>query len=432
MSHPSEKPTHEPGRSWIILAMLVIFMMLNFGDKAVIGLAAGPIMKDLHLTHSQFGEVGSAFFLLFSISAAVIGIAVNRVPTKLAIAVMAFIWAATQMPMLGVVSLETLMVSRIILGAGEGPAFPVALHAAYKWFPKDRRALPTSFMSVGAPIGIGILSPLLGWIIVHYSWHAAFGFLGVIGFLWFLVWLFVGQEGPLDASQSEAGGAGLEHVSYTMLLTSRTFIGVTVAGFAAYWAVVLAIVWMPSYMIKVAGYSQADIGWLATLPPMMQLVASPIIGFISQKMRQRGVSSRTIGVLFVAGSVVLSGVAIMALSQATGKIAPVPLAMIGFSICGVTWAIGPTLIGEVSPVHQRGAALGISNGLFTTAGLIAPWLMGHLVDVGTNPVLGFRHGFMEGGVLIVALSLIAMLLINPAADLARFQKRKDQLEAVQS
>jgi MFS family permease len=37
--------------------------------------------------------------------------------------------------MLGTIGLGTLIACRIILGAGEGPAYPVALHATYKWFP---------------------------------------------------------------------------------------------------------------------------------------------------------------------------------------------------------------------------------------------------------------------------------------------------------
>jgi len=40
-------------------------MMINFADKAIIGLAGVPIMTELHPTPRQFGLVGSSFFLLF-------------------------------------------------------------------------------------------------------------------------------------------------------------------------------------------------------------------------------------------------------------------------------------------------------------------------------------------------------------------------------
>jgi MFS family permease len=413
--------------------MMMTFMMINFADKAVLGLAAGPIMKDLGLTNEQFGQIGSAFFLLFSLSAAAVGFIVNRISTRTVLAVMAFVWALTLMPMLGLIPLWALVASRIVLGAGEGPAYPVALHAVYKWFGNDRRAFPTSLISVGAAIGVGIATPLLTWIILTYSWHVAFGFLGVIGFIWVAVWLVVGKEGPLDAAQPQAGAAGLDHVPYWALLTSRTFIGVEIAGFAAYWALALAVVWLPSFMIKAGGYSPTSMSWILVLPPMLQVVLSPTVGFISEKLRTNGVSSRVSRALPAAGSVAISGIAMILLAKSTGWV-QIPLVMISFAVCSITFAMGPTLVGEISPVKQRGAMLGISNALFSTAGLIAPWLMGHIVDVGANPAQGFRDGFLLAGVLILAGGAIAMALISPEDDLARFQRHavkstSDQLRA---
>jgi MFS family permease len=409
-------------RAWIILAMVVLFMMINFGDKAVIGLAAVAIMRDLHLTNTQFGQIGSAFFLLFSIAAGIVGFVANRVPTKAVLAAMALLWALTQLPMLGMVSLETLLLSRIVLGAGEGPAFPVALHAVYKWFPDSRRAFPTSFASIGGPLGIALLSPVLTWIIVSYSWHAAFGFLGIAGLIWVAAWLVIGKEGPLVAHHVEAGAGGAAHVPYATLLTSRTFIGVTLAGFAAYWAVALAVVWVPSFLIRAGGYSPTATGWIVTLPPLTQIVLSPSLGFLSQRLRAGGVSSRLSRGLFTGGCVTVSGIAMILLGTSAGGIALIPLVMVAFSICGLTYALGPTLVGEISPVRQRGAMLGISNGIFSTAGLVAPWLMGHIVDVGANPAQGFRDGFMLAGLLVAIGGLVAMLLINPERDLARFRR----------
>ena len=52
--------------------------------------------------------------------------------------------------MVGTVSLTTLLICRIILGAGEGPAFSVAAHAIYKWFPDEKRTLPTAIISQGS------------------------------------------------------------------------------------------------------------------------------------------------------------------------------------------------------------------------------------------------------------------------------------------
>ena len=166
------------------MALLFLFMLINFADKAVIGIAAVPIMQELGLSPRQFGLIGSSFFLLFSVSAIVTGFIVNRVQTRWALLTMGLVWALTQFPMLGTVGFPTLVASRIALGAGEGPAYPVALHSAYKWFPNELRTLPTAIIAQGAGIGIMVALPLLNWVIVNYSWHWAFGVLGIAGLAW--------------------------------------------------------------------------------------------------------------------------------------------------------------------------------------------------------------------------------------------------------
>jgi len=54
-----------PKGAWTITGLLFLYMLINFADKAVVGLAAVPIMQELALTPSQFGFVGSSFFFLF-------------------------------------------------------------------------------------------------------------------------------------------------------------------------------------------------------------------------------------------------------------------------------------------------------------------------------------------------------------------------------
>ncbi|WP_199257014.1 hypothetical protein [Tomitella fengzijianii] len=47
-------------RAWLVVGLLVLFQIVNFADKAVIGLVSKPAMRDLGLSASQFGFIGSA------------------------------------------------------------------------------------------------------------------------------------------------------------------------------------------------------------------------------------------------------------------------------------------------------------------------------------------------------------------------------------
>src|SRR5437899_3920627 len=130
-----------PRGAWKITFLLFLFMLVNFADKIVVGLAGVPIMTELKLEPEEFGLLGSSFFFLFSIAAIVVGFIVNRVATRWVLLALAVIWSVAQFPMVGSVSFTTLLICRIILGAGEGPAFSVAAHAIYRWFPDEERTL---------------------------------------------------------------------------------------------------------------------------------------------------------------------------------------------------------------------------------------------------------------------------------------------------
>src|SRR5271163_4516323 len=122
-----------PKGAWTVASLLFLYMMVNFADKAVVGLAAVPIMREMGLSPKEYGALGSSFFLLFSLSGILIGFLANRRPTR---------W------------ITMLLICRVALGAGEGPAAAVAHHAVYKWFPDAKRTMPTAILSQGAAIGV--------------------------------------------------------------------------------------------------------------------------------------------------------------------------------------------------------------------------------------------------------------------------------------
>lgn len=44
---------------WFGVALLSVFMLINFWDRAAVGFATLPIMRDLRLSHAEFGTLGS-------------------------------------------------------------------------------------------------------------------------------------------------------------------------------------------------------------------------------------------------------------------------------------------------------------------------------------------------------------------------------------
>ena len=293
--------------AWGITALLFLFMLINFADKVVVGLAAQPIMKDLGLDPEKFGLIGSSFFFLFAISAVLVGFITNRVQAKRTLLIMALVWSLVQFPMVGTVSIEVLIACRIILGAGEGPSAPVATHAVYKWFPDSLRGLPTAIIAQGSALGVIIAVPVLNWIIVNYSWHWAFGALGIVGLVWAVLWIIFGREGTLVDPPVSDGGGSNDRVPYRYLLTCPTIVAACCAGFASYWGLALGLTWFTSYLVAGLGYTQKVGGNLSILPWIFGFVVVLSGGFISQRLKSKGVSSRICRGAFASVTVVLGG-----------------------------------------------------------------------------------------------------------------------------
>src|SRR5689334_8777513 len=406
-----------PKGAWKVTFLLFLFMVVNFADKIVVGLAGVPIMNDLKLDAGQFGELGSSFFLLFSISAIIVGFIVNRVATRWVLLVMAIIWSLSQFPMVGTVSFTTLLICRIILGAGEGPAFSVAAHAIYKWFPDEKRTLPTAILSQGSAFGVIIAVPALNWVIVNYSWHHAFGVLGVVGLMWVVAWFLLGKEGPLVSTAEQI--ANEPRIPYFQLLTSRTFIGCVAATFGAYWALSLGLTWFTPFIVQGLGFSQKDAGLISVLPWVFGATVVLLTGWISQVMLTKGYTTRGARGVLGAAPLVVGGCILAVLPHVSGAGLQIALLVVGSGLCGSIYVVCPPMLGEFTPVSQRGAVISIYGALYTLAGILAPITMGSVIKAASSPLAGYMTGFTINAAILIASGVLGLLLLWPNTERAR-------------
>jgi MFS family permease len=420
----SAQPT--PKGAWKITFLLFLFMLVNFADKIVVGLAGVPIMTELKIEPERFGFLGSSFFFLYSIAAIVVGFIVNRVETRWVLLILAVIWALAQFPMVGTIGFSTLLICRIILGAGEGPAAAVAVHAIYKWFPDEKRTLPTAILSQGSAFGVIFAVPILNWVIVNYSWHYAFGGLGIVGLLWVVLWLILGKEGPLVQTGEMA--AAEPRIPYFQLLTSPTFVGCCVATFGAYWALALGLIWFTPFIVKGLGFSQRDAGWISIMPWAFGAVVVLLTGWISQVLMARGMSTR--GARGVLGAVpLIVGGTILAFIPYVGVGGlMITLLVVGSGLCGSIYVVCAPMIGEFTPVSQRGAVIAIYGAIYTLAGIAAPWVMGGVIQRAAVPLDGYMTGFTINAVILIVSGLLGLLLLWPNTERARLMAQPPRPE----
>ena len=177
--------------AWVIIILLFLLTVISNADKAIIGFASVPIIDELGLNAEQWGLVGSVFFLLYSISAILGGMLADKVGTRVVIAGMVILWSLVQFSTIFISSFAFLLITRIILGAGEGPSYSLAMTAASKWLPKEKRGIGISLVSIGGPLGVAISAPILMNMINNFGWRSAFVATGIIGVIWVVVWLWI-------------------------------------------------------------------------------------------------------------------------------------------------------------------------------------------------------------------------------------------------
>ena len=413
--------TTTPKGAWGMTTLLFFYMLVNFADKIVVGLAAVPIMKDLGLSPEQFGLLGSVFFSLYAVSAIVVGIISDRVATKWILLVLGVIWAVVQFPMLGTVGFATLLVCRILLGVGEGPAAAVATHAIYKWFPDEKRTMPTAILSQGSAFGVIIAVPGLNWVIVNYSWHEAFGVLGVIGLIWCVVWFALGKEGPIK-DPVVAATAEAPRVPYLRLFASRTFIGSVLASFGAYWALTLGLTWFTAFIVQGLGFAQKDAGWISILPWVFGAADVLLTGWISQVLMARGLSTRYARGVLGSLPLVIGGLIVLMIPHVSSAGWQIALLVVGTGLTGSIYVVCAPMISEYTPVSQRGTIIATFGAIYTLAGILAPLVMGSMVQRAATPLEGYFNGFTINAVILIIAGLAGLLLMRPNTEKARLAR----------
>ncbi|MFB4420001.1 MFS transporter [Streptomyces sp. QL37] len=419
--HPPETAAGEGRvRAWTVTFLLVVFMMVNFADKSVLGLAADEIRGDLHLSATEFGLANSAFFLLFSASAVLVGLLADRVPPKLLLLVMALLWSVAQAPAAIGGGLAVLITSRVVLGAAEGPAFPVAQQATLSWFPDHRRNLPSALITLGVTLGVIVSAPGLSWVIRNHGWRSALWVLAAIGLVWAVAWSVLGADGRhrTDGSSSvRTDGRTPASVPYRRIFSSPTWIGATAAYFTSYWTVALMLVWLPSYLRNALGHPADTAAVLVVAPWTIGAVVLLAQAALTGRLMRRGVGSRRARGWVGGWLLALGAACLLAQTLVDGSTAKTVLVALGFGLGGSYATIAVTTVAELAPRGRSGGSLGVMNAMVTAAGLAAPAMVGALVDAQGDT--GYHSAVMLSGLLLAVGAAASFLLIDPARDIAR-------------
>ncbi|AMR65575.1 MFS transporter [Aquipseudomonas alcaligenes] len=400
----------------LVVLMLLAVMVISVLDKTIFAFAGPQIIDELKLTPEQFGFIGSAFFFLYSLSGVLVGFLANRLPSRWILSGMSVVWMGAQILTAISTSFYALVASRMLLGAGCGPGTAVTQHAAFKWYAPRDRVLPGAWIHIAIMVGaiLGALSlPLL---IEQLGWRAGYLILAGVGLLWLVIWLLVGREGEHDEAAGEVVGGT---AGYRYLLLNRTFIFITFLGFCSYLPNALIYSWVPTYLQKGLGMSPMQSGYVVMTATLGVIALNLAVSSLSQRALRRGASVRLAMVFPPAIACVVGGIAMALLGFVEQGVAlTITLYLIGGIVVNLVTTFSNTTIAYIAPARQRGSMLALHIGLMTSAGMLAPHVVGQAIGwEGGDLVMGFELAVGLFGLALIGGGLLALRLVDPESDL---------------
>ncbi len=413
-------------RAWLVVVLLVILMMINFLDKAVIGMVAVPLIHELHITPSAYGFLAGSFFWFFAASGIVLGLVANRVSARTMLLWMTISWSLLQLPTYFSSSLGVFLLCRVLLGIGEGPAWSIAVHTIYNWFPNERRALPVGVLAQGAMGGMLLAGAVIPPVTAAYGWRANFVVLSVAGLAWVGLWVLLGKDEQAGARAASAPAGSTWRVPYRHLLLNRTVLSTMVMHFAYYWSLALVLTWLPLYLNLGLGFQAITAGRLFAAFILVNPPVNLGLCWVAQRLSRRGHSSRVARGVFSGVVLMLAG-ALLFLPWLTPLPPLVKIAVLAVSFGASTTlpSLAPAMLSDVCPPAQRAGLISIDTAIASVAGVIAPVLMGgfiqHLSQAG-NPAHAYEIGFAVAGVLLLLGGLAGILWAHPEESARRLQQ----------
>jgi len=417
------EPRRQTRFAWAVILFLFVGSVLNYMDRALLGVVMPQVRKDLSLSNADYGLALNAFLILYMVFYVLGGRLADRLGCRRTFSITLVFWSVACVLHSFAQGLRSLSFFRALLGMGQGGFYPTAIRGAAEWLPPQDRAKAVGLFLCGISVGTLITPPLVAWITVFYGWRAAFAAIGAAGFLLLPPWLFLhgrirnayGAPDPEPAFAPEelsqpAGGASVADVfrsrKYWCFLAARSF------SDAAWY---FYLFWMPAYFQDARGFSLEMAGKLLWIPFFCADIGALGGAWASSALIRRGFSVNS------GRKTLLIPSALLCVSGGLAPFVPAPvaaLALVSLTLLGhQSWSSNiHTAITEIAPRTGVAVLYGMTGAAGTLMGAIAQPLIGHTVDVA-----GYTPGFVGAGAVYLAalVLLLAAGRIEPIRRPAR-------------
>lgn len=368
---------------WLTL-LLGALVLLNYVDRGAIGIAAPKLKDELSLSATAFGIAVSAFSWVYAPAQFAVGWLSDRFCVYRLIACGLAIWALATFMTGFADGLAMLVALRVMLGIGEGVAFPSASKIIARHVSPERRGIANSTLAAALSFGPALGTFAGGLILRYYGWRPIFILFGLATLLWILPWLLVSKPHWRDYAQADEHRISTRHV-----MRNRTVWAMGIGHFCNTYGFYFLLAWLPLFLIKVRGFSILEMTAMTTATYVVQGLGALFWGWLSDRLVKNGSEEVPLRKGLMCFYQLASAVAIVGIGFST-----TPSAIFGWLLAGaLVGGIGGANPYAISQIYAgpkaAGTWVGIMNGLGNTSGIVGPILTGVLIQQTGSYVLAF-------------------------------------------
>jgi len=152
---------------WVVLALLVISIGVNYIDRGTLAVASPFLIAELHLTKTQLGTLFSTFFWTYALFQLAAGWLVDRYDVRYVLGGGFLIWSTATLFTGLASSFAAIFALRLLLGMGESVAYPSYSRILAGSFPERHRGTANALIDAGSKCGPA-LGVLIGGLVVGH------------------------------------------------------------------------------------------------------------------------------------------------------------------------------------------------------------------------------------------------------------------------
>ncbi|BAB59319.1 metabolite transporter [Thermoplasma volcanium GSS1] len=196
---------------WAIVSLLFIAILFNYADREIwivsepaFAYSFGWSYSPTHLDALAIHNISLILFF-WSLSYAIFnfpgGWIVDKLGLRKSMTTMFAIWSIFTALTAATFNFITMAIVRIVMGAGEGPVWPINSKVVKGWASRFDESKSFTLAGAGQAVGpvIGLIAG--GILVTLFGWPSAFIFFGVLGLIFVAIWFFYVRDRPSEDSK---------------------------------------------------------------------------------------------------------------------------------------------------------------------------------------------------------------------------------------